>query len=73
MACVIFYAQTMTNEETAKFYAQREAYRWKCEDFKEELFKYLQHYEPRNTNHLPKLRARIRRSPALACVPEVRA
>ena len=26
-------------------------------DFKEEMFKYLSHYEPRNTHHLPQLRA----------------
>ena len=35
----------MTNEETAQFYAYREAYRWKCEDFKIELDKYLSNYE----------------------------
>lgn len=47
----------MTDEETAQFYQAREAYRRKCEDFKEEMFKYLSHYEPRNRNHLPQLRA----------------
>lgn len=47
----------MTAEETAQFYKDREAYRSKCEDFKEKMFKYLSHYEPRNTHHLPQLRA----------------
>lgn len=47
----------MTDEETAQFYQDREAYRRKCEDFKEEMFKYLSHYGPRNTHHLPQLRA----------------
>lgn len=47
----------MTAEETAQFYQAREAYRRKCDDFKEEMFKYLSHYEPRNTHHLPQLRA----------------
>lgn len=47
----------MTAEETARFYKDREAYRSKCEDFKEEMFKYLSHYEPRNIHHLPQLRA----------------
>ena len=47
----------MTAEETAQFYQDREAYRRKCEDFKEEMFKYLSHYEPRNPHHLPQLRA----------------
>lgn len=37
----------MTDEETAQFYKDREAYRWKCEDFKEEMFKYLSTYEQR--------------------------
>ena len=37
----------MTAEETAQFYKDREAYRWKCEDFKEEMFKYLSTYENR--------------------------
>ena len=35
----------MTDEETAQFYQDREAYRRKCEDFKEEMFKYLSNYE----------------------------
>ena len=35
----------MTAEETAQFYKDREAYRRKCEDFKEEMFKYLSNYE----------------------------
>ena len=47
----------MTAEETAQFYKDREAYRSKCEDFTEEMSKYLSHYEPRNTHHLPQLRA----------------
>lgn len=37
----------MTAEETAQFYKARKAYRWKCEDFKEEMFKYLSTYEQR--------------------------
>lgn len=49
--------ERMTTEERNQFYQDREAYRWKCEYFKEEMFKYLSHYEPRNTNHLPQLRA----------------
>ena len=36
----------MTDEERSKYYKDREAYRRKCEDFKEEMFKYLSHYEP---------------------------
>ena len=47
----------MTAEETAQFHKDREAYRQKCDDFKEEMFKYLSHDEPRNTHHLPQLRA----------------
>lgn len=47
----------MTAEETAQFYKDRQAYRWKCEEFKIELDKFLSHYEPRNPNHLPQLRA----------------
>lgn len=47
----------MNDEERSKYYQDREAYRRKCEDFKEEMFKYLSHYEPRNTHHLPQLRA----------------
>lgn len=47
----------MTDEESCQYYDYRQRYRWKCEDFKEELFKYLSHYEPRNTDHLPQLRA----------------
>ena len=35
----------MTDEERSKYYQAREAYRWKCEDVKEEMFKYLSHYE----------------------------
>ena len=35
----------MTAEETDQFYKAREAYRSKCEDFKEEMSKYLSHYE----------------------------
>lgn len=34
----------MTAEETAQFYKD---YRRKCEDFKDEMFKYLSTYEPR--------------------------
>lgn len=37
----------MTAEETAQYYKAREAYRRKCEDFKEETFKYLSTYEQR--------------------------
>ncbi len=37
----------MTDEETAQFYKAREAYLRKCEDFKEEMFKYLSTYENR--------------------------
>lgn len=35
----------MTDEERSKYYKAREAYRRKCEDFKEEMFKYLSNYE----------------------------
>ena len=35
----------MTDEEQSKYYQAREAYRHKCEDFKEEMFKYLSNYE----------------------------
>ncbi|KWW24952.1 MAG: hypothetical protein IKM85_04365 [Bacteroidales bacterium] len=44
----------MTAEETAQFYKDREAYRRKCEDFKEEMFKYLSTYEQRMQK--PKIR-----------------
>lgn len=44
----------MTDEETAQFYQAREAYRRKCEDFKEEMFKYLSTYEQRMQK--PKIR-----------------
>ena len=37
----------MNDEERSKYYQDREAYRRKCEDFKEEMFKYLSTYEPR--------------------------
>ena len=28
----------MTNEEQAQYYDQRQRYRWKCEEFQQELF-----------------------------------
>ena len=37
----------MTYEERSKYYQAREAYRRKCDDFKEETFKYLSTYEHR--------------------------
>lgn len=37
----------MTCEERQQYYKAREAYRRKCEDFKEEMFKYLSTYETR--------------------------
>ena len=46
----------MTCQERQQYYKAREAYRRKCEDFRDEMFKYLQNYEPRNNNHLPQLR-----------------
>lgn len=47
----------MTSEERTKYYEARQRYQWQCEEFKEEMFKYLSHYEPRNLYHLPQLRA----------------
>lgn len=47
----------MTNEETALYYDTRQRYRWQCEEFGCELEKYLLNHEPRNTHHLPQLRA----------------
>lgn len=48
----------MTAEETAQFYKAREAYREKCDDFKQELDKYLSNYvKSHNRHHLPQLRA----------------
>ncbi|MBR3699202.1 MAG: hypothetical protein IKM85_06715 [Bacteroidales bacterium] len=44
----------MTNEERSKYYQAREAYHHKCEDFKEEMFKYLSTYEQRMQK--PKIR-----------------
>lgn len=44
----------MTDEERAKYYKNREAYRSKCDDFKEEMFKYLSTYEQRMQK--PKIR-----------------
>lgn len=35
----------MTDEERSKYYKAREAYRQKCDDFKEEMFKYQSNYE----------------------------
>lgn len=35
----------MTELERSQYYAQREAYRWKCQDFKKQLDKYLNNYE----------------------------
>lgn len=37
----------MNDEERSKYYQDREAYRWKCEDFRTELDKYLSNYESR--------------------------
>ena len=37
----------MTTEERSIFYDQRQRYRWKCEEFKIELYKYLSNYEQR--------------------------
>jgi hypothetical protein len=37
----------MTAEETAQYYAARQRYREKCDDFKQELDKYLSNYERR--------------------------
>lgn len=38
----------MTYEETAQFYDAREAYRWKCEDFREEIKQFFETFKPRN-------------------------
>ena len=46
----------MTVQETAQYYAARQRYREKCDDFKQELDKYLSTYEPRNNNTMPLLR-----------------
>ena len=37
----------MTAEERTKYYEARQRYQWQCEDFKEEMIKYLSTYEPR--------------------------
>ncbi len=42
----------MTYEETAQYYAAREAYRWKCEDFREELNRLFETFKPRNNGIL---------------------
>lgn len=38
----------MTNGERQQYYAAREAYRHKCEDFRERLSKYLSNFKPRH-------------------------
>lgn len=39
----------MTDDERQYCYEQWQQYKWKCEDFKEELKKYLEHYKPKHT------------------------
>lgn len=38
----------MTQEETDKYYKARQAYREKCEAFKEEVHNFFVNYKPRN-------------------------
>ena len=42
----------MTAEERSIFYAAREAYRWKCEDFREDLKRFFETFKPRNNEIL---------------------
>lgn len=42
----------MTAAERSIYYDQRQRYRWKCEDFREELHKYLSNYKPRHHENL---------------------
>lgn len=42
----------MTIQEQSQFYDAREAYRLKCEDFREKLFDYLSNYKPRHHENL---------------------
>ena len=37
----------MTEEERARFYDQRQQYRWKCEEFQIELERFFENYKPR--------------------------
>ena len=42
----------MTCQERSECYAAWEAYRRKCEDFREELHKYLSNFKPRHYENL---------------------
>ena len=42
----------MTCQERSQYYKAREAYRRKCEDFREELSKYLSNIKPHNHENL---------------------
>lgn len=40
----------MTAEESVRFYEVRQAYFDKCEDFKDEVRLFFEHYKPRNND-----------------------
>ena len=37
----------MTAEESVRFYEMQQEYRLKCEEFRQEMNKFLEHYKPR--------------------------
>ena len=45
----------MTCQERSQYYQAREVYRLKCEDFKEEMFKYLSNYEQKQDGQMQKV------------------
>lgn len=53
----------MTCEERCQYYDAREAYKWKCEDFTEDMRRFFENFtpknygQPRNRSNLPQLRA----------------
>ena len=38
----------MTAEESVRLYEMQQEYRLKCEEFMQEMYKFLEHYKPRN-------------------------
>ena len=40
----------MTDEERARYYEQQQQYRWKCEDFNQELARWIENRKPRILN-----------------------
>lgn len=38
----------MTPEESVQFYEKRQEYKWKCEEFNEQLLRFFENYKPKH-------------------------